>query len=134
MRHLNGDKFDPNMDRYFQGNTPANWPHWRVNRRHSRDYAAGLVPRTTEGPSRQHDRDNPKMRNFPRYNENISLAKTFTFTEKRLSFDLRFEAFNIFNRTQFGTPNTNLGDSNFGLVTTQANAPRTMQFAAKFRW
>ncbi len=130
-----GDSFDPGADRYFQTNTMANWPT-----------TGGLTGDTPviiqEGwfPVQPRDRlgnmtrNNPKMRNFPLYNENISLAKTFTFTERRRELDLRFEAYNVFNRTQFGTPNTNLGDANFGMVTSQANTPRTMQFAAKFIW
>jgi hypothetical protein len=41
----------------------------------------------------------------------------------------------VLNRTQFGTPNTNLSDAaNFGLVRAQANSPRRMQFALKFNW
>jgi hypothetical protein len=49
--------------------------------------------------------------------------------------DLRFEGFNVLNRTQFGTPNTNLSDAaNLGLVRAQANVPRAMQFAAKLNW
>ena len=52
--------------------------------------------------------------------------------------DVRFEGFNVLNRTQFGfvsTASTNLNDAaNLGLVRAQANAPRAMQFAAKFNW
>jgi len=63
-------------------------------------------------------RTNPKMRNFPLYNENVSIAKTFTVSkEHRRTVDVRFEGFNVLNRTQFGTPNTNLNDAaNLGLV------------------
>jgi hypothetical protein len=54
-------------------------------------------------------RTNPKMRNFPLYNENVSLAKQFTVSvEHRRTIDLRFEGFNVLNRTQFATPNNNL--------------------------
>ena len=46
--------------------------------------------------------------------------------------DVRFEGFNVLNRTQFGTPNTNLNDAaNLGLLRSQASAARTMQFAVK---
>ena len=54
-------------------------------------------------------RTNPKMRNFPLDNENVSLAKQFTVSvEHRRTIDLRFEGFNVLNRTQFATPNNNL--------------------------
>jgi hypothetical protein len=83
-------------------------------------------------------RNNPKMRDFPIFNENVSLAKTYTISrEHRRTVDLRFEGFNVLNRTQFqfGTPNTNLSDApNLGLVRAQANLPRAMQFAAKLNW
>jgi hypothetical protein len=126
-----GDKFDPNVDRYFKTPTTASF--------------AGDVPTiTSQGffPLQPHDRignmtrNNPKMRNFPLYNENVSLAKTFTMsTEHRRTADVRFEAFNVLNRTQFGTPNTNLNDAaNLGLVRTQANTARRMQFALKVNW
>lgn len=130
-----GDKFDPNVDRYFKANTMANWP--------TTGGLTGDTPVITQSgwfPVQPRDRignmtkTNPKMRNFPIYNENISLAKTFAFSEKRRELDLRFEAFNLLNRTRFGTPNTSLSSSDFGRVTTQANSPRTMQLAAKFVW
>jgi hypothetical protein len=83
-------------------------------------------------------RNNPKMRNFPLFNEDVSLAKTFSLSaEKRRTADLRFEAFNVLNRTQFGflPANTNISDTaNFGLVRTQANLARRMQFALKLNW
>src|SRR5260370_27753512 len=81
-------------------------------------------------------RTNPKMRNFPLYNENVSLAKTFTLSqEHRRTADVRFEGFNVLNRTQFGTPNTNLNDpANLGLVRSQANTARRLHFAVKLNW
>ena len=45
---------------------------------------------------------------------------------------LRAEAFNLFNRTQFGLPNTQAttaAQSKFGRVTSQLNQPRLMQLA-----
>ena len=41
-------------------------------------------------------RYNPKVRQFPNYNENFSVAKTFPFREK-MRLDFRAEAFNAFN-------------------------------------
>ena len=65
--------------------------------------------------------------------ENVSLAKTFNITE-RLRIDLRGEAFNIFNRTIFGTGSTNLNAGTFGQVQNQANDPRQMQVGLKVYW
>ena len=49
----------------------------------------------------------------------------------RRTLDACFERFNVLNRTPFGTPNNNLNDAaNLGLVRTQANARRSMRFAA----
>jgi len=126
-----GEKFDPFVDRYFKMPTIASW--------------SGDTPTiTSQGwfPLQPRDRlgnmtkSNPKMRNFPIYNENISLAKTFTVSlEHRRTLDIRFEGFNVLNRTQFATPNTTISDNaNFGLVRNQANTPRRLQFAAKFNW
>lgn len=67
-------------------------------------------------------------------NFNWSLFKTFRFTQKALpSLELRFEAFNVFNHTNFTGVDANSTDSNFGQVTS-AYAARTMQFGAKLHF
>lgn len=78
-------------------------------------------------------RYNPKLRSFPTLNEDVSLGKSFNFSETR-RLDFRFEAFNIFNRTVFGTPNSNLNSNSFGIVNSQANNARQMQAALKLYW
>lgn len=138
---LAGDKFDPYVDRYFRPPTTASWTT------SGSGPSAVDVPRITqEGwfPLQPRDRlgnmtrNNPKMRNFCFYNEDVSLAKTFTLPsarDTRREVAVRFEAFNVTNRTRFGTPNTNLNDAaNLGLVRSQANSPRRMQFALKLSW
>jgi hypothetical protein len=48
----------------------------------------------------------------------------------RLEF--RAEAFNLFNHVQFGAPSTTInGSTPFGVINSQANAPREMQLALK---
>ena len=48
---------------------------------------------------------------------------------------LRWEVFNVFNRVRFAGPATTLSDPfNFGKVTSQANAPRSGQFALKLNF
>ncbi len=79
-------------------------------------------------------RYNPKLRLFPNLNENMSLTKTIPLMEKtRLEF--RAEAFNVFNRTRFGTGGTQLQSQSFGVLTgagSQINSPRNLQLALKF--
>ncbi len=107
-----GGKFDPNVDRFLK---PANQFPAQPN-----DFGNAT-------------RYNPKLRTFPNMDESISLAKTFRVTEN-LRVDLRGEAFNMLNRTIFGTGSTNLNAGNFGQVTNQANSPRQMQVGLKIYW
>jgi len=78
-------------------------------------------------------RYNPKVRQFPNYNENISIAKSFPIREQ-IRLDFRGEFFNAFNRVRFGTGSGTLQDVNFGHLTSNAdllNSPRQIQFALK---
>jgi hypothetical protein len=106
-----GDKFDPAVDRFLNA---AAFP--------AQPNAFGNATRF-----------NPKVRAFPAFTENISIAKSFSFGEGR-RFDFRWEVFNLFNRTQFGTGNTNLNNNAFGVVNTQVNEPRQMQVGLKIYW
>jgi hypothetical protein len=81
-------------------------------------------------------RFNPKLRQFPNYNENMSLGKSFAVTE-RMRLDFRWEAFNLLNRVRFGTGPLTLSNPNLGLLTSNSdllNTPRTMQFGLKLYW
>ncbi len=78
-------------------------------------------------------RFNPKVRYFPSYNENLSIAKSFPIREQ-LRLDFRAEAFNALNRVRFGTGSTTLQDQNFGRLTSNGdllNTPRQLQLALK---
>jgi hypothetical protein len=46
--------------------------------------------------------------------------------------ELRLEAFNLFNRFNWGNPVTNFNAGTFGRITTQAGTPRIMQFGIKY--
>lgn len=48
-----------------------------------------------------------------------------------VSLNFRLEAFNLFNRVEFGVPNTQIGTSTVGWITTQANTPRILQIAGR---
>jgi hypothetical protein len=48
-----------------------------------------------------------------------------------ITLQFRAEAFNLFNHPQFGPPDTALGDGTTGVISTQVNNPRELQFALK---
>lgn len=66
-------------------------------------------------------------------NLDLSLFKHFEL-RGRMRLQARVEAFNALNRVQFGSPNTSVTSSSFGLVNTQANTPRQLQFGIKMLW
>lgn len=106
-----GDEFDPTVDRY-------------LNR------AAFSAPVGTLGNA---PRRNGDMRRFWSLSENVSLSKTVTMSS-RIRLDVRAEVFNLFDRVWWGLPEQNFNSGNFGLITTQSNSPRQMQFGVKLYW
>ncbi len=111
---LAGDRFDPAVDRFLN---PAAFP---VS---AQPIAFGNTTRY-----------NPKVRGFPNFNENLSLAKSFPLGGETRRLDVRAEAFNMFNRTVFGIGGNNLNNNNFGVVQNQVNTQRQMQVALKLYW
>jgi hypothetical protein len=78
-------------------------------------------------------RTDPDLRGDGINNWNVAVAKT-TRVRNRVNLTLRAEAFNLFNRVQFGLPNTQVttaATTTLGRVTTQANQPRLMQLALR---
>jgi hypothetical protein len=73
----------------------------------------------------------PNLRTDGVKNLDFSLFKNNYFHGGRRNAQLRIEAFNVLNRVQFGVPNTQAGNSNFGIVSSQANGPRQIQLAIK---
>jgi hypothetical protein len=62
----------------------------------------------------------------------IGIYKNFSLPE-RMRLQIRFTAFNAFNHPRFGAPDTNPGDSTFGLITaSQVNQARTIEMSGKF--
>jgi Carboxypeptidase regulatory-like domain/TonB dependent receptor-like, beta-barrel len=69
------------------------------------------------------------LRGPGRDNWNLSLFKTFAFTEAS-GLQLRLETFNTFNHTQFQNVSTGIGDSRFGQFTS-AYPARIVQLSGK---
>ena len=68
-------------------------------------------------------------------NFDMQVSKTMRLTESK-SFDIRVEAFNVFNHAQFYGPSSvdgEVNDANFGRVVSAA-APRLVQLAVKFHF
>ncbi len=72
----------------------------------------------------------PNVRAPGMENIDFSLFKNFQVTE-RLQAELRAEAFNLLNQVVFGAPNRVLSSGQFGVISSQANTPREIQFALK---
>jgi Carboxypeptidase regulatory-like domain len=87
-------------------------------------YGFGNTPRTLADRS---------LRNQTLRNEDISLSKTFPIHEN-LRFQLKANAFNVFNRSIFGGVNTDITTPTFGQVTGQANAARKLQMEGYIRF
>lgn len=65
-------------------------------------------------------------------NSDIGIAKQVPLP-KTLKLEIRGEFFNVFNHTNFGLPDNNTGDVNFGKVST-AGDPRLIQVAGRVIW
>lgn len=72
---------------------------------------------------------------FPMYQTNMVLAKNFglPFINEAARLQFRGEFYNLFNRTNFNAPNTNLSSANFGRVSSTLD-PRDVQLALKLRF
>jgi hypothetical protein len=64
------------------------------------------------------------------FNWDLSLFKSFSYRE-RIKAQFRFEALNATNTPYFGTPNTTLTSSQFGVISSQINNPRLVQLGVR---
>jgi hypothetical protein len=62
----------------------------------------------------------------------LTVEKGIAFTST-MKLDIRAEAYNLFNRTNFNVPGFTFGAADFGSISS-ARAPRTMQLSARFRF
>ncbi|HET6961692.1 MAG TPA: hypothetical protein VFJ27_04325, partial [Terriglobia bacterium] len=60
-----------------------------------------------------------------------SLTKNFYFTEAKY-LQLRWEMFNMPNHVNLANPNTTIGQTATGTITSTASPSRSMQFGLKF--
>jgi hypothetical protein len=67
------------------------------------------------------------------FTADLSLGKQFRIREE-MNFEFRVEAKNALNHPVFGTPNTNVGDGQFGSINYVAIKPREVQLGFKFNF
>lgn len=72
----------------------------------------------------------PDVRNPSAHNIDLSLFKIFKPVE-RLTVEFRAEAFNLLNQVVFGGPGTAINSNSLGVISSQANSSRDIQFAMK---
>jgi len=70
----------------------------------------------------------PGLRNW-----DLSTFKEFAMREY-LRLQFRAEFLNAFNTVRFSAPNTSVASNQFGVISTQANSPRQIQFGLKLLW
>jgi len=75
----------------------------------------------------------PTLRGHGINNWDFALFKTTAITE-RVGLQFRTEFFNLFNRVQFGAPNVSAGNPSFGVISSQSNTPRLIQFALRLMY
>jgi len=75
----------------------------------------------------------PTLRGHGINNWDFALFKTTSITE-RFGLQFRTEFFNLFNRVQFANPNLSVGNPSFGVISSQTNTPRLIQFALRLMY
>jgi hypothetical protein len=122
---------DPNCDKSVDGSAGDRLDGWFNTACFSVPNAAVSTNPQARWQLGNAPRVDPDLRGHYMHNWNMAVTKT-TPIQGRVNLTLRAEAFNLFNRTQFGMPNTQVttaAQSNLGRVTTQSNQPRLIQLA-----
>lgn len=118
---VSGDlTYRPNLigDPYLDNPTPTNY----FNR------AAFAIPTDPSQPFGNTPRN--YLRGPAFWQADIGLHKQFQLWNEATRLEFRAEAFNLFNRTNFGAPNGNISNTNFGTITSAFPA-RELQLALK---
>ncbi len=98
----------------------------------NKSWLSGAIPKTNFATPAFGVEGNEKSTAFrgPNFYEtNVNFYKDNRITE-RVSFEIRFELFNIFNRPNYANVDTNLPDGNFGFATA-SHEPRFWQLGGK---
>ena len=64
------------------------------------------------------------------WNIDMGISRVIPMGTRRV--ELRLESFNVLNHFNWGDPVTNFNSGQFGRITTQAGAPRVLQFGIKY--
>jgi hypothetical protein len=64
------------------------------------------------------------------WNIDMGISRVLPMGTRRV--ELRLESFNVLNHFNWGDPATNFNSGQFGRITTQAGAPRVLQFGIKY--
>jgi hypothetical protein len=75
-----------------------------------------------------------KYRNPERHQVDLSLSKNFALGEKGRFFQIRAEAQNAFNIRGFGNYQSQIGNANYGLITSAGNSPRQIQLSGRINF
>jgi hypothetical protein len=124
---------DPNCDKSVSGSAVDRLDRWFNTACFSVPNAAVSTNPRARWQLGDAPRVDPDLRGHHMHNWNFAVTKT-TPVRGRVNLMLRAEAFNLFNRTQFGMPDrtvTTAAQSTLGRVTTQLNQPRLIQLAFK---
>ncbi|MEN6535732.1 MAG: TonB-dependent receptor [Bryobacteraceae bacterium] len=78
-------------------------------------------------------RNLPRTRTDSLYNWDFSTIKYIPIKE-RATLEFRAEFFNFTNSVTFGTPGTGVNSSTFGIISSQANSARVIQFGMKLKY
>jgi hypothetical protein len=127
---------DPNCDKEVSGSAVDRLDRWFNTGCFSVPNAGFVAADASTDPSLRWKLGNanttdPDLRAQGVNNWNLAVARTMR-VRGRVNLTCRVEAFNLFNRVQFGPPNTQAStaaNNTFGKVTTQVNQPRLMQLA-----
>jgi hypothetical protein len=100
--------------------------HWFNTAVFERTSAAQLVDNIRTFPLRLSNVRSPGLGLL-----DVGMSKVSKIRE-RVTMELRGDAFNAFNHTHFGCPNTTPTSTDFGKLTTTAQLPRIVEFSVKF--
>jgi hypothetical protein len=131
---------DPTINSFFNGsdtNGAAAYSNGTAPVAFHDQVAATNVLNSTPGVNMPYTLgDTPRVTNIrmPTWmNEDFSILKE-TPIKERLTFELKADLLNAFNRHLFGAPNTNPAAFSYGIPTYQANSPRQIQITGTFRF